>query len=118
MLRLICPSWSYGLNSTLVKTSEGSIEERRWKQDGLYGNAIRHIVCWLRKAQEVAENEAQKKYIGTLIKYYETGNLRLFNEYCIEWVKEHEAEIDFVGANCDWVWSGYMAICKPDEKRS
>lgn len=87
---------SYGLNSTLVKTPDGNIEERRWKQDGLYGNAIRHIVCWLRKAQVVAENEAQKKYIGTLIKYYETGDLRLFNEYCIEWVKEYEAEIDFV----------------------
>ena len=87
---------SYGLNSTLVKDADGSLSERVWKSDGLYGNAIRHIVYWLRKAAEVAENERQKKVISLLIKYYESGDLQLFNKYCIEWVAENESTIDFI----------------------
>ena len=86
---------SYGLNSTLVKEN-GEIKERVWKADGLYGNAISHIIYWLRKALEVAENEAQKSYISLLIKYYESGDLKAFNEYCIEWVGEHASSIDFI----------------------
>ena len=43
-----------------------------------------------------AENELQQQYISTLIKYYRTGDLQLFNKYCIEWVREHEARIDFI----------------------
>lgn len=86
---------SYGLNSTLVKT-EGQIMEHVWSSDGLYGNAIRHIVYWLEKAAEVAENEHQKKIVNLLIKYYQTGDLHVFNEYCIEWVGEHDSTIDFI----------------------
>ena len=86
---------SYGLNTTLVKEN-GEIKERVWKADGLYGHAIRQIVYWLRKAIEVAENEAQKLYISLLIKYYESGDLNVFNQYCIEWVGEHESSIDFI----------------------
>ena len=86
---------SYGLNTTLVKEN-GEIKERVWKADGLYGHAIRQIVYWLRKAIEVAENETQKSYISLLIKYYESGDLNVFNQYCIEWVGEHESSIDFI----------------------
>ena len=86
---------SYGLNSMLVKEN-GELKECVWKADGLYGNAIQHIIYWLRKAMEVAENEAQKSYISLLIKYYESGDLRIFNQYCIEWVGEHESTIDFI----------------------
>ena len=86
---------SYGLNTTLVKEN-GEIKERVWKADGLYGHAIRQIVYWLRKAIGVAENEAQKSYISLLIKYYESGDLNVFNQYCIEWVGEHESSIDFI----------------------
>jgi dipeptidyl-peptidase-3 len=45
---------------------------------------------------EVAENEAQKSYVSLLIKYYESGDLNVFNKYCIEWVSEHESSIDFI----------------------
>ena len=86
---------SYGLNSTLVK-KDGEIKECVWKADGLYGNAIRQIIYWLEKALEVAENEAQKSYISLLINYYESGDLNIFNKYCIEWVGEHESAIDFI----------------------
>ena len=86
---------SYGLNSTLVKEN-GELKERVWKADGLYGNAIRHIIYWLRKAVEVAENKAQKSYISRLINYYESGDLNIFNKYCIEWVEEHDSSVDFI----------------------
>ena len=87
---------SYGLNSTLCKDSEGKIYERRWSAREHYANPIRHIVYWLRKARQVAENERQARVIGLLIEYYETGDLRVFNDYCIEWVGEQEGRIDFV----------------------
>ena len=86
---------SYGLNSTLVKEGD-VVREDVWKADGRYGNAIRHIVYWLEKAQAVAENPRQQRVIELLIKYYQTGNLKVFNDYCIEWVGEHEGRIDFV----------------------
>ena len=86
---------SHGLNATLVKRN-GVIEEDVWKIDGRYGNAIQHIVYWLKKAHCVAENTRQQRVIELLISYYETGNLQCFNDYCIEWVGEHEGRIDFV----------------------
>ena len=86
---------SHGLNATLVKRN-GVIEEDIWKIDGRYGNAIQHIVYWLKKAHGVAENTRQQRVIELLISYYETGNLQCFNDYCIEWVGEHEGRIDFV----------------------
>ena len=86
---------SFGLNSTLVKEN-GEVKELVWSANGRYANAIRHIVYWLRKAAEVAENEQQRKAIDLLISYYESGNLQTFNEYCIEWLKEHDSAIDFI----------------------
>jgi len=89
-----CPP-SYGLNTTVVK-KDGRIEEIQWKADGKYGKAIRHIIYWLDKALEVAENDRQHRVIELLIKYYKTGDLRDFNDYCIEWVGENDARVDFV----------------------
>lgn len=86
---------SYGLNSTLVKEN-GEIKEFTWSSEGKYANAIRHIIFWLEKACDVAENEQQKKVISLLITYYQTGDLHKFNEYCIEWLKEHDSAIDFI----------------------
>lgn len=86
---------SYGLNSTLVKR-DGRLLEEKWFAGGKYGAAIRKIIYWLRKAMDEAENDQQRTYIGTLIRYYETGDLRLFNQYCIEWVSEHESRVDFI----------------------
>jgi dipeptidyl-peptidase-3 len=86
---------SFGLNSTLVK-EDGKLVERVWKLNGKYGKAIEQIIFWLGKAADYAENELQKKYIGSLIQYYTTGDLALFDEYSIDWVKELEGDIDFV----------------------
>ena len=86
---------SFGLNSTLVK-EDGEVREVVWSANGRYANAIRHIVCWLRKAAGVAENEQQRKVIELLISYYESGDLQTFNQYCIEWLQEHDSAIDFI----------------------
>ena len=86
---------SYGLNTTLVKEN-GVVKEQVWSSEGLYANAICHIVYWLEKAAEVAENDHQKYIIELLIKYYKSGDLGVFNEYCIEWVGEYDAAIDFI----------------------
>ena len=86
---------SYGLNSTLVKDHD-EIREIVWSAEGRYANAIRHIVYWLEKALQVAENEQQKRVISLLISYYKSGDLQTFNEYCIEWLQEHDSAIDFI----------------------
>ena len=87
---------SYGLNSTLRKTADGMLKEDVWHEGGLYGDAIKHITYWLEKAVEVAENKLQAKIIGMLVDYYRTGDLRKFDAYSIEWLKEHEGRIDFI----------------------
>lgn len=87
---------SYGLNSTLRKTADGMLKEDVWHEGGLYGDAIKHITYWLEKAAEVAENKLQAKIIGMLVDYYRTGDLRKFDAYSIEWLKEHEGRIDFI----------------------
>jgi len=86
---------SYGLNSKLIKT-EGRIEELVWHENGMYGKAIAHVIYWLKKAAEVAENEQQKNVINKLITFYKTGDLNVFDEYSIEWVNSLEGRVDFV----------------------
>lgn len=87
---------SYGLNSTLRKTADGTLKEDVWHEGGLYDEAIKHITYWLEKAAEVVENELQAKIIGMLVDYYRTGDLSKFDAYSIEWLKEHEGRIDFI----------------------
>ena len=86
---------SYGLNSRLVKEN-GKIQEKVWKVGGLYGQAIDKIVYWLKKAEGVTENPEQKAVIAELIKFYETGDLKTFDEYAILWVKDLNSLVDFV----------------------
>ena len=86
---------SYGLNSKLTKQN-GKLTELVYKANGMYGNKIRQIIHWLTKASRYAENEQQKKVIAILIKYYQTGDLKYFDEYSIEWLKEQEGQVDFI----------------------
>lgn len=86
---------SYGLNSRLVK-EDGKIQEKVWKVGGLYGQALEKIVYWLRKAEGVAETPEQKAVIAKLMEFYDTGDLKTFDEYAILWVKDLNSRIDFV----------------------
>lgn len=86
---------SFGLNGKVVKES-GKVVERKWKVGGMYDGALRKMVHWLRLAARVAENEGQRAHLETLAQFYETGDLELFDRYCIEWTKETEARVDVV----------------------
>lgn len=101
----------YGMNSTLVKTSE--IKEVKWTTTGKYGQALSKIVYYLKQARPFAEDDKQKAIIDKLVKYYETGDLKTFDEYSILWVENTEPLVDFVngfiecygdplGLKCSW----------------
>ena len=89
------PLW-IGLNSQLVKDENGQIVERVYKVGGLYGEALEHVVYWLKEALKYAENDAQKLAIEKMIAFNETGDLKTFNEYCIAWVKDLDSRVDYV----------------------
>jgi len=86
---------SWGLNSKLVKEN-GKLVEKTWKVGGMYDKAISEIVHWLDKAAGVAENEQQAKSLKLLAKFYRTGNLKDFDQYSIEWVKDTNSATDVV----------------------
>ncbi len=87
---------STGLNSKLVRTESGKIEERIWKSGGMYGAAIDKIVYWLEKAVEVAENKPQADALKILIDFYKTGDLKKWDDYNVAWVKATEGNIDYI----------------------
>lgn len=86
---------SYGLNSKLTKEN-GQVVEKVYKVGGMYGDAISRIVGWLEKAANVAENDNQKDIINLLISFYQSGDLRTFDEFNIKWVQDLTSQIDFV----------------------
>ena len=86
---------SFGLNAKLVKEN-GKIVEKVWKSGGMYGTAIDKIIYWLQKAVTVAENDAQKQSLEKLIAYYQTGDLKTFDDYSIAWVADTASRIDAV----------------------
>ena len=103
----------YGMNSCLVKTKNGEIIEKKWTIDGLYGDAIKKIVENLKLARPFAEDAQQQKVIDLLISYYETGDLKTFDQYSIAWVENTAPLVDFVngfiecygdplGLKCSW----------------
>jgi len=87
---------SSGLNSKLVRSESGKIEERVWKSGGMYGAAIDKIIYWLEKAVEVAENKPQADALKILIDFYKTGDLKKWDEYNVAWVKATEGNIDYI----------------------
>ena len=93
---------SYGLNSKLVKKN-GRIYEDTYKVGGMYSPAIEKIVYWLQKAEGVAETPEQKAVIAKLIEYYQTGDLKTFDDYTILWVKDFtETYDDPLGMKGTW----------------
>lgn len=106
----------FGLNSKLVKDG-GRLRECVWRVGGAYSPAIEHIVYWLEKAVGVAENERQADVIQTLVKYYQTGDLRTFDDYCIKWVGDTDSFVDFTNGFIETYgdplglkgsWEGYV----------
>ena len=86
---------SYGLNSKIVKEN-GVVTEQVYKIGGMYSPAIERIVSWLEKAANVAENDQQKQVILSLIDFYQTGDLKKYDDYSVLWVKDLDSRIDFI----------------------
>lgn len=109
---------AYGLNTKVVKVG-GKVVEEPWKVGGIYSNALEKIVAELRKAAEVAENEIQKKALNLLIEYYETGDLKLWDDFNVEWVQDTIGHVDFINGFIEdyddplgrkATWEGYVNI--------
>ncbi len=110
---------SYGLNTKVVKGKDGVVRELPWKIGGLYSPAIEKICEQLEKARGVAENDIQKKALGILIDYYKTGDLRKWDLFNIEWVKDTLGTVDFINGFIEDYndplgrkasWEGYVNI--------
>ncbi len=86
---------AFGLNSKLVKEN-GRIVEKVYKIGGHYGEAIGQIVRWLEKALTVTETPGQNEALKKLIAYYKSGDLVIWDEYNIAWVKDLNSLVDFV----------------------
>lgn len=86
---------SFGLNSTLL-FEDGKLVEKVWKSGGLYGQSIDKIIFWLQKAKEVAENDQQAKAFDLLIKFYQTGDLKIWDDYNVAWADTKDGDIDYI----------------------
>ena len=86
---------SYGLN-TKVSKIDGNIVELPYKLNGLYSSAIAKIIENLTMAAQYAENDAQRDVIRTLVDYYITGDLSIFDEYSIKWTEDTASQVDFI----------------------
>ncbi|MEG2121906.1 MAG: dihydrofolate reductase, partial [Rikenellaceae bacterium] len=85
----------HGLNSRLTKI-DGKVVEEKWHIGGKYSSQIEKIVFNLQKALLYSQNEGQKEVIDLLIQYYQSGDLKIFDQYSIKWLKERDADIDFI----------------------
>lgn len=86
---------SWGLNSKVTKKN-GKIVEQQYCLTGMYGAAIEKIVYWLEKAKGVALNEVQKLEIELLIKYYTSGDLKIWDDYNVLWAGNTEPTVDYI----------------------
>ena len=110
---------SYGLNTKVVKGQDGKVQELPWKVGGIYSPAITKICEELALAKEVAENDIQKRALTLLIEYYQTGDLRKWDAFNIEWVKDTIGTVDFINGFVEdyndplgrkGAWEGYVNI--------
>ena len=110
---------SYGLNTKVVKGPDGQVRELPWKVGGIYSPALEKICDELLKAKDVAENDIQARALGLLVDYYRTGDLRKWDEFNIEWVKDTLGTVDFINGFVEdyndplgrkGAWEGYVNI--------
>ena len=62
----------------------------------MYDKAIARIIGWLEKAANVAENDGQKEIINSLIAFYQSGDLKTFDDYSVKWVTDTVSRVDFI----------------------
>lgn len=92
---------SYPLNSRLIKTPSGQLEEQVYRagtpdgkvKPGRYSEFLGKAIEFLQKAQSVAD-PGQAKAIGGLIRFYQTGDPQDWVRFGIDWV-QNNAAVDF-----------------------
>jgi len=87
---------SWGLNSKLVRGTDDKLTEETYKVGGLYGPALAECVKWLEQAKDVAENDQQRKALGLLIDFYNTGDLKTWDDFNVAWVQDTASTVDFI----------------------
>ncbi|MGV9011372.1 MAG: dipeptidyl-peptidase 3 family protein [Flavobacteriales bacterium] len=87
---------SWGINSKLVRGADGKLMEQIWKVGGMYSGALTEMNKWLGKAKEVAENPQQAKAIGLLMDYYNTGDLKTWDDFNVAWAQDTTSTVDFI----------------------
>lgn len=87
---------SYGLNSRIAQTLDGTLYEQTYHIKGLYGQALEAISTHLKAALSYTESPAQKEAILCLLSYYKTGHLEEYNNFCIKWVQDTDIKVDFI----------------------
>ena len=86
----------YGMNSTLVKGADGTIYEDLCTTGKNYGKSKQKVVENLKLAWAWAEGAKQREVVEKLVQFYETGDLKVFDEYSIAWLQNTEPLVDFV----------------------
>ena len=87
---------SHGLNSRLTRAKSGKLTEEVYSSNGMYGSAIKEIINWIKLAASVAENPAQQEALEILAEYYKDGDLKIWDDYNIAWVKAVEGDVDYI----------------------
>lgn len=92
----------YPLNSQLVKTEDGQLEERVYRAGfddqippGMYADRIAAVISHLEKAIPYATPK-MARVLGALIHYYRTGESIDFREYNIAWVDDRDSPVDTI----------------------
>lgn len=115
----------HGMNSQLVKEN-GVLTERVWSTSGMYGPELSKMVHWLEKAVDAAENKQQAAAFHALIKFYNSGSLTDFNNYCIKWLEDRDSAIDIIhgfiedytdpiGRKC--TYEAILSVCDPEQSK-
>jgi dipeptidyl-peptidase-3 len=84
----------YPLNSRLVKTDRGLVEEV-YRAGGRYGDSIARIVRHLNDAAPYA-TPSMADALRALIRFYETGEEADRERYDIAWVRDRESSVDTI----------------------
>lgn len=92
---------SHPLNSRVVRTSIGTLEEQIYRagtsdgsvRPGLYATYLKRCNEYLAKAQQMADPK-QAQIIGDLIRYYQTGDFSDWLKFDADWVQDNST-VDF-----------------------
>lgn len=87
---------SHGLNSRLSRDENGAIYEEVFSAAGRYSKSIQQIIKHLENAIKVVENDGQAEALALLIKYYQTGDLAIWDDYNISWVSNTDGDVDYI----------------------